>query len=160
MTGSEPTLGVGDLDAVLRASASFSKTISESDVYLFAGITGDFAPYHVNEQFMKERSYGSRVVHGVLTLGFVSTVSTKFWESVGHCAKGISAGYDKVRFTHPVHIGDTLTASYRVERFEDTTGRFIAIAEVRNQRERVCLTAIHLVKKVDMEQERERSSGS
>jgi acyl dehydratase len=56
---------------------TFSKTVSESDVYLFAGLTGDLSPNHVDEEYMKKTTYGRRVAHGVLALGFMSTASTR-----------------------------------------------------------------------------------
>ena len=56
--------------------ATFSKTVSESDVYLFAGITGDFSPNHVNKAYMEKSSYGRLMAHGALLVGFMSTVST------------------------------------------------------------------------------------
>ena len=56
--------------------AAFSKTVSESDVYLFAGITGDFSPNHVNKAYMEKSSYGRLMAHGALLVGFMSTVST------------------------------------------------------------------------------------
>ena len=55
----------------------FSKTVGESDVYLFAGITGDFAGNHVNEEYMKKSSYGRRIAHGALMIGFMSTLSSR-----------------------------------------------------------------------------------
>ena len=56
---------------------TFSKTVGESDVYLFAGITGDLAPVHVDQEFMKANSpFGERIAHGVLVLGFTSTPRT------------------------------------------------------------------------------------
>jgi acyl dehydratase len=51
----------------------FSKTVSESDVYGFAGITGDFSPNHVNEQAMRDSPYGGRIAHGALMVGYMST---------------------------------------------------------------------------------------
>ena len=65
-----------DLTPALGISATFSKTVGESDVYMFAGITGDFAPNHVNEQFMQETQYGHRIAHGALMVGYMSTAST------------------------------------------------------------------------------------
>ena len=53
--------------------ASFSKTISESDVYAFAGITGDFNGLHVNEEFARRTRYGKRIVHGNIPASFIST---------------------------------------------------------------------------------------
>jgi hypothetical protein len=55
------------------AQVSFRKTVAESDVYLFAGITGDFSGNHVDEEYMKRSSYGARIVHGALLVGFMST---------------------------------------------------------------------------------------
>ena len=55
---------------------SFSKTVGETDVYLFAGITGDFSGNHVNEEYMKRSNYGRRIAHGALLVGFMSTTSS------------------------------------------------------------------------------------
>ena len=55
-------------------SASMAKTISESDVYLFAGITGDHNPAHVNEEASKQTAFGGRIVHGILSAGLISAV--------------------------------------------------------------------------------------
>jgi len=57
-------------------SVSFAKTVGETDIYLFAGITGDFAVNHVNEQYMAKSKYGRRIAHGALLIGFASTCST------------------------------------------------------------------------------------
>ena len=58
-------------------NTSFTKTVSESDVYQFAGITGDFSPNHVNRVYMEKSSYGRLMAHGALLVGFMSTVSTQ-----------------------------------------------------------------------------------
>ena len=55
---------------------SFQRTISESDVYLFAGITGDLSPNHINEAAMRRSRYKRRIAHGALLIGFMSTAST------------------------------------------------------------------------------------
>ena len=69
-------LAVGD-------QVRFSKTVSESDVYLFAGITGDLAPNHVDEEYMRGTPYGRRIAHGALLVGFMSTASTMMVERHG-----------------------------------------------------------------------------
>ena len=56
--------------------ATFTKTVSESDVYLYAGITGDFSPNHVNQVYMERSVWGRRMAHGMLLAGFISTAST------------------------------------------------------------------------------------
>lgn len=58
----------------LGQSASTSKTISEADVYLFAGITGDLNPAHVNEPYAEETRFGGRIAHGMLSAGLISAV--------------------------------------------------------------------------------------
>ena len=58
-------------------TTSFTKTVSESDVYQFAGITGDFSPNHVNKAYMGKSSFGRLMAHGALIVGFMSTVSTQ-----------------------------------------------------------------------------------
>ena len=92
-------------------SVSFAKTVGETDIYLFAGITGDFAVNHVNEQYMAKSKYGRRIAHGALLIGFASTCSSLMIEKC-HGTAGdetpVSLGYDKVRFLGPVFIGDTL----------------------------------------------------
>ena len=55
---------------------TFTKTVSESDVYLYAGITGDFSPNHVNRTYMERSVWGRRMAHGMLLVGFISTAST------------------------------------------------------------------------------------
>ncbi|MHA1153991.1 MAG: MaoC/PaaZ C-terminal domain-containing protein, partial [Alphaproteobacteria bacterium] len=80
---------------------TFSKTVGETDVYLFAGITGDFSGNHVNEEFMKRSAYGRRIAHGVLMVGFMSTTSSLMIAKVEDKVideTPVSLGYDRVRF--------------------------------------------------------------
>ena len=69
------TLAVG-------CAVTFSKTVGESDIYLFAGITGDLSPNHVDREFMKRTSYGRRIAHGSLLIGYMSTASTMMFRSM------------------------------------------------------------------------------
>ena len=94
-------------------SASFSKTISESDIYLFAGITGDINPAHLNEEYAKSTKFRSRIAHGMLTAGMISAVLGVHLPGPGtiYCQQSLS-------FLAPVHIGDTVTAEATVEGLE------------------------------------------
>ena len=65
---------------------SFAKTVGETDIYLFAGITGDFSVNHVNEQYMARSKYGRRIAHGALLIGYASTCSTMMIEKCGSTA--------------------------------------------------------------------------
>jgi acyl dehydratase len=137
-------------EAAIGRTATFAKTISESDVYLFAGITGDLAAYHVNADVMSRSRYGGRLAHGGLVLGLVSTASTLLWQADSAVGVGVSLGYDRVRFVHPVFLGDTITVDYTVTAWDGQRSRFSADAVVRNQDGEVCLSAVHLTKLVDV----------
>jgi 3-hydroxybutyryl-CoA dehydratase len=90
-------------------AAEFSKTVAESDVYLFAGISGDFNPAHINEPYASGTAFKSRIAHGMLAAGFVSAV-------IGTRLPGPGTIYMKqeLTFLAPVHIGDTITARAEV----------------------------------------------
>jgi 3-hydroxybutyryl-CoA dehydratase len=90
-------------------TARFSKTVSESDVYLFAGLTGDFNPAHVNEDYARDTYFKSRIAHGMLTASFISTV-------IGTMLPGPGTIYmrQEVSFLAPVQFGDTVTAVVEV----------------------------------------------
>jgi 3-hydroxybutyryl-CoA dehydratase len=127
----------------IGASTSFSKTVAESDVYLFAGITGDFAPQHVNEQYMAAHPYGRRVAHGVLILGLSSTASSLLGEKYGLVV--VSYGYDRLRFVRPVFIGDTVTVNYSVHRVDVENRRSYAKIEALRTDGQVCMVAEHIL---------------
>ena len=95
----------------LGDSASFTKTIGESDVYLFAGITGDLNPAHVNAVAAAEGMVKQRIAHGMLTGSFISTVLAMQLPGPGTIYVG-----QNLQFRGPVFIGDTITA--RVEATE------------------------------------------
>jgi 3-hydroxybutyryl-CoA dehydratase len=97
-------------------TAEFSKTVSESDIYLYAGVTGDFNPAHINEDYAGKTFFKTRIAHGMLSAGFISTV-------IGTKLPGTGSIYIKqdLNFLAPVRIGDTITA--RVEVVEIMTGK-------------------------------------
>lgn len=98
--------------------AFIAKTISEADVYLFAGITGDFNPAHVNELYAEKTRFGKRIAHGMLTAGLISAV-------IGTQLPGPGAIYvsQTLRFLAPVYIGDTITATVRVSTIDPEHNR-------------------------------------
>lgn len=95
-------LAVGD-------SAEFTKTVSGSDICLYAGITGDFNPAHVNELYAQKTFFKTRIAHGMLLAGFISNV-------VGNKHPGPGTIYVKqeLNFLAPVRIGDTITSRVEV----------------------------------------------
>ena len=131
------SIAVGD-------GVSWTKTITESDVGLFAGITGDLSPNHVNEEYMKGTAYGGRIAQGVLVLGLSSAAVWMFAAKFG--VMGASLGYDKVRFVKPVMLGDTVTIDYRADEFDSARARIVSDVSGRNQRGEVVLSARHILK--------------
>ncbi|MBF0111191.1 MAG: MaoC family dehydratase [Desulfamplus sp.] len=87
----------------------FSKTVSESDIYLFAGVSGDMNPAHIDEQYASNTFFKGRIAHGILVGSFISTV-------IGMKLPGPGTIYleQQYKFLAPVRIGDTITAKAEV----------------------------------------------
>lgn len=130
----------------LGTKVTFSKTVSESDVYLFAGITGDLHPNHVNDEYMKQTRYGRRIAHGALLIGFMSNCSTRITEH--YSRPSVSYGYDRIRFTKPVFIGDTVTVTYVVNSKDEEDGKILSDISVTNQFDETVAVATHILKLV------------
>jgi 3-hydroxybutyryl-CoA dehydratase len=95
---------------------SFTKTITETDVYLFAGISGDFNPLHVNESYAKETVFGTRIAHGALPQSLIAPVLGMKLPGLGTILVEITC-----RFKRPTYFGDTVTATATVaEKIEKT----------------------------------------
>jgi 3-hydroxybutyryl-CoA dehydratase len=143
-----------DYHVAIDEAVSFSKTVGETDIYLFAGITGDFSGNHVNEEYMKDSRYGKRIAHGALMVGYMSTASTMMIERCvrrGIDSTPVSLGYDRVRFVGPVYIGDTITVSYRIREIDRERDRSRACVEVTNQRGETVAVAEHILAWVSKE---------
>jgi len=102
-------LGLGYDELKIGMKASFSKTITETDVMLFAGITGDFNPVHVNEEFAKMTPFGRRIAHGGLPQSLIAPVLGTKLPGLGTIALEITT-----RFRAPTFFGDTITATAEV----------------------------------------------
>jgi 3-hydroxybutyryl-CoA dehydratase len=130
---------------------TFAKTVGETDVTLFAGLTGDFSDTHINEQYMRERSnLGGRIAHGALLVGYMSTASTI---SIAHVIHQpgltdfpVSAGYDKLRFLKPVRLGETVTVHYTVASVDRERSRSVAKVEVKNEKGELVAVAEHIMR--------------
>ena len=130
-------------------NVTFSKTVSESDVYLFAGITGDLSPNHVNLEYMKGTPYGRRIAHGALLVGYMSTASTLIlqkYPAPENAGTPVSLGYDRIRFIKPVFINDTITVKYTVEMIDQERNRSYSHIEVANQQGETVAVAEHIMK--------------
>ncbi|GMV08580.1 MAG: acyl dehydratase [Gemmatimonadota bacterium] len=133
MTMPMATLQVGQ-------TAEFSKTVTESDVILFAGITGDFNPAHVDEVRASASRFGGRIAHGMLSAGFISAC-------IAMRLPGPGAIYlsQTLKFTRPVRIGDTVTARVEVLEWNEGKRRARLLTTCRNQRGEVVIEGEALV---------------
>ncbi len=96
-------------------TASFSKTITETDITLFAAISGDFNPMHMNEEFAKHTPFKTRIAHGGIPHSLIAPVWGTKLPGLGTVALEI-----KTRFKAPTYIGDTITATTEViEKLEE-----------------------------------------
>jgi acyl dehydratase len=133
-------------DIAIGLRTQFTKTVSESDVYLYAGITGDLDPNHVDEEFARKTSLGHRVAHGTLILGYTSAASTRILQDFNRPM--VSVGYDRVRFLKPVYFGDTITVDYEITGIERERERILAKIEVKNQKGELVAVATHIMQLV------------
>lgn len=132
----------------------FTKTVSESDVYLYAGITGDFSPNHVNKAYMEKSPWGRVMAHGALLVGFMSTASTMVIADTRDADETpVAVGYDKLRFLKPVFPGDTITIIYTITAIEVKRRRSIATVEAFNQDQQLVAVGSHILQWVPNDQE-------
>jgi 3-hydroxybutyryl-CoA dehydratase len=110
------------------SSATMAKTITETDVVLFAGITGDFNPAHIDAVAAARSRFGGRIAHGMLSAGIISAV-------LGTRLPGPGSVYlsQSLRFTRPVRIGDTVTAEVTVTALNAEKRRVTLATVCRNQ---------------------------
>lgn len=138
---------MNDFHVTVGHAVSFTKTVSESDVYLFAGITGDLSPNHVDKSYMERSRYGRRMAHGALLVGFMSTASSM---AIAHCRDDesetpVSVGFDRVRFIKPVFLGDTVTVGYKITSVDLVRRRSVSKIEITNQDGILVAVASHIL---------------
>ena len=121
------------------------RTITEADVVLHAGQTGDFYPHHMDAEWCKTQSFGQRIAHG--TLIFSVGVGMTAGQINPHA---MSYGYDRLRFVRPVLLNDTIHVRSSIKEKRDdpkrkTHGIVVESLEVINQRNETVLVADHLL---------------
>jgi 3-hydroxybutyryl-CoA dehydratase len=115
--------------------ASFTKTVTESDVATFAGLIGDFNPLHVDAEYARKSRFGQRVAHGMFTGGLISAV-------LGNKLPGPGAIYlsQQIEFLAPVFIGDTITATVEVTAWRREKGIITLKTDAHNQADKQIVT--------------------
>ena len=123
---------------------SFGRTITEADIVLHAGQTGDFFPHHMDAEWCATQDFKQRVAHGtlILSVGIGMTAT-----SIN--PRSMSYGYDRVRFIRPVFIADTITVTAKITDKRDhpkrkTHGIVVEAVEIANQRGETVLACEHL----------------
>jgi monoamine oxidase len=122
-----------------------ARTITETDVVIHAGHSGDYFPHHVDAEFARSTPFGQRIAHGTMTFAI----------GVGLTATQINPvaftyGYDRLRFPKPVFIGDTIHTRVTVKEKKDEPnrpgyGRVVEACEVLNQRDEVVMYCEHIL---------------
>jgi acyl dehydratase len=123
---------------------SFGRTITEADIVLHAGQTGDFFPHHMDAEWCATQDFKQRIAHGtlILSVGIGMTATTIN-------PRSMSYGYDRVRFIRPVFINDTITVTAKITEKRDhpkrkTHGIVVEAVDITNQRGETVLACEHL----------------
>ncbi|WP_419913850.1 MaoC family dehydratase [Hoeflea sp.] len=123
---------------------TFGRTITEADIVVHAGHSGDFFPHHMDKEWCADQEFGQRVAHGTMIftigVGLTATVINP---------RAFSLGYDKLRFIKPVHIGDTIHTEVEIthkapDKKRADHGRVIEATSVVNQRGETVLFCEHI----------------
>jgi acyl dehydratase len=124
---------------------TLGRTITEADLVIHAGQTGDYFPHHVDAEWCKTQPFGQRIAHGTLIFSVAVGMTAGEVNPVA-----FSYGYDRLRFIKPVFIGDTLHVRVTVKEKRDRTnsphhGIVVELCEVFNQRNATVLACEHLL---------------
>lgn len=121
------------------------RTITETDLVIHAGHTGDFYPHHMDAEWCKSQEFGQRIAHGTLVFSVAAGMTAGEVNP-----EAFSYGYDRLRFIKPVFIGDTIHVNVTVKEKRDYPKRpeygvVIELCEVSNQRRQLVLACEHLL---------------
>ncbi len=119
------------------------RTITETDIVMFAMITGDWHPIHTNVEYAKGTMFGERIAHGMLGLTLGSALVFRLGPYVFTPKKFIAFyGMDRIRFTAPIKIGDTIRCEATVKALnpkDEKMGTIEYEARIKNQRDEDCV---------------------
>lgn len=120
------------------------RTITETDIVIHAGQTGDFFPHHMDEEWCKTQPFGKRIAHGTLIFSVAIGMTAQVINEVA-----MTYGYERLRFTKPVFIGDTIrvkvTISDKKEHKKPGFGLITELVEVFNQRQELVMVCEHIL---------------
>ena len=120
------------------------RTITESDIVIHAGQSGDFFPHHMDEEWCKTQPFKKRIAHGTLVFTVAIGLTADMINEVS-----MTYGYERLRFTRPVFIGDTIRVSVTIKDKQDHKkpgfGLVTELVEVFNQQEELVMICEHLL---------------
>jgi acyl dehydratase len=128
-----------------EARATSGRTITETDIILHAGHTGDYFPHHVDVEFCKTQPFKRPIAHGTMTFAIgIGLTATQI------NPRAMTYGYERLRFPTPVHAGDTIRTTVTIKSKELDTkrpgfGRVIEAKEVTNQNGKTVMYVEHLL---------------
>ncbi len=120
------------------------RTITETDLVVHAGHTGDFFPHHMDKEFARTTQFGERIAHGTMIFAIAIGLKAQRPNAVA-----FTYGFDRIRFPKPVVIGDTIRAKVVLaEKSDDPKrpafGRYVERVEVYNQHDQVVMVCDHV----------------
>ncbi len=123
---------------------TLGRTITETDFVIHAGQTGDFFPHHMDAEWCKTQPFKERIAHGTLIFSVAVGMTASFINEVA-----MTYGYERLRFTKPVFIGDTIRVKVSIKDMKDHKkpefGLVTELVEVFNQKEELVMLCEHLL---------------
>lgn len=127
------------------ARQTLGRTITETDIVFHAGHSGDFFPHHMDAEFCKRQTFGTRIAHGTMTftigIGLTATQINP---------RAFTYGYERLRFPTPAHAGDTIRTRVTIGRKADDPkrnghGQVVEICETTNQHGKTVMYCEHIL---------------
>ncbi|BAV05149.1 MaoC family dehydratase [Filimonas lacunae] len=123
---------------------TYGRTITETDIVIHAGQTGDFFPHHMDAEWCKAQPFGQRMAHGTLIFSVAVGLTAGAINEVA-----MTYGYERLRFIKPVFIGDTITVKVTIKDLKDHKkpgfGLVTELVEAFNQRKETVMVCEHIL---------------
>ena len=130
--------------AIDTSRETMGRTITETDIVIHAGQTGDFFPHHMDEEWCKTQPFKKRIAHGTLVFSVAIGLTANHINEVS-----MTYGYERLRFTKPVFIGDTIKVKISIKEKKDHKkpgyGLVTEAIEVTNQHNEVVMVCDHIL---------------
>ena len=127
------------------ARISIGRTITEADIVIHAGHTGDYFPHHVDVEFCKKQPFKRPIAHGTMTFAIgIGLTATQI------NPRAMTYGYERLRFPRPVYVGDTIKTTVTIKSKDDDPkregfGRVVEATEVKNQKGETVMYTEHIL---------------